>query len=249
MFREPLEAARLTFGQKVMALNWPFLMLITALAAVGVAALYSVAGGSFEPWAERQVVRYCVGLGVLFLVALVDIRVWLHAAYPVYIVALGLLIAVWLLGVESGGARRWLVLGGYSFQPSELMKVALVMAIARFYQWLPARHVSNPLALLVPLAMIAAPVLLVLLQPDLGTAILFAVVGFGLLFLAGVSWVYFILGAGGTLAALPLVWQRLHAYQRERIMTFVDPDRDPLGAGYHILQSKIALGAGGLFGL
>lgn len=248
MFAEPLQATRLSFGEKLIGLNWPFLLLITAIAGIGVAALYSVAGGSFEPWAERQVIRYCVGLGFLFLVALVDVRVWLHAAYPIYGLALALLVAVPFVGIENGGAQRWLGWGGNTFQPSELMKVALVMGIARYYQWLPARHVSNPLALVVPIAMVAAPVVLVLGQPDLGTAVLFAAVGVGLLFLAGISWLYFFLGAGAVLGAMPLVWQRLHAYQQERILTFVDPDRDPLGAGYHILQSKIALGAGGVSG-
>ncbi|MGI9385251.1 MAG: FtsW/RodA/SpoVE family cell cycle protein, partial [Methyloligellaceae bacterium] len=197
MFAEPLQAGRLSFGEKLIGLNWPFLLLITAIACIGVAALYSVAGGSFEPWAERQVIRFCVGLGFLFLVALVDIRVWLNAAYPIYGLALALLVAVPIIGVENGGAQRWLGWGGNTFQPSELMKVALVMALARYYQWLPARHVSNPLALLVPLAMIAAPVMLVLGQPDLGTALLFAAVGVGLLFLAGVSWFYFVFGAAG----------------------------------------------------
>jgi rod shape determining protein RodA len=159
-----------------------------------------------------------------------------------------MLAAVPFVGVESGGAQRWLGVGETSFQPSELMKVALVLAIARYYQWLPPEKVARPQWLIIPLLMIAIPILLALDQPDLGTAALFGIIGFGLLFLAGVSWFYFIAGAVGVIAALPRVWERLHDYQRERILTFIDPERDPLGSGYHILQSKIAIGSGGVAG-
>ena len=239
---------QLAFGQRVAALNWPFLALTTAVAMIGVAALYSVAGGSYQPWAEQHVIRYCIGLAILFTVALVDIRVWLHAAFPVYVIALVLLAAVPFIGVESGGAKRWIGAGGLTFQPAELMKVALVLALARYYQWLPERYLSHPLALILPLAMIAAPLMLVLMQPDLGTALLFAAVGAGMIFLAGVTWVYFVAGATAVALAIPFVWEFLHAYQRKRILTFIDPDQDPLGAGYHILQSKIAFGSGGFAG-
>ncbi len=248
MFAEPLQARRPGFGEKLLSLNWVFLLLITALACVGAAALYSVAGGSFEPWAETHVIRFCIGLGIIFVVALLDIRVWMRAAYPIFLVALLLLVAVPLFGVESGGAQRWLEVGGTSFQPAEFMKVALVLAVARYYQWLPHRHVSNPIALILPVAMVGAPVLLVVAQPDLGTAVLFVALGVGLLFLAGVSWIYFVAGIIGVLAVLPYVWKTLHPYQQTRILTFIDPDKDPLGAGYHILQSKIALGSGGIIG-
>jgi rod shape determining protein RodA len=248
IFAGALDLARPALGRKLLQLNWPFLLLITAITGVGVAALYSVAGGSLDPWASRHVVRYCIGLGILFTLALVDLRWLMRLAYPTYLVALLLLAAVLVWGVESGGARRWLGVGESSFQPSELMKVALVLALARYYQWLPPEKVSRPQWLIVPLLMIVAPVLLALDQPDLGTAALFGIIGFGLLFLAGVSWFYFIAGAIGIIAALPHVWERLHDYQRERILTFIDPERDPLGSGYHILQSKIAIGSGGVAG-
>ena len=248
MFTGPLETPRLSFGEKLLALNWVFVALITALAGVGAVALYSVAGGSLEPWAETHVIRYCLGLGMLFAVALTDIRIWVRLAYPVYLLALALLVLVPVLGVETGGAQRWLNLGSVSLQPAELMKVALVLALARYYEWLPPKHISNPLALIVPVAMIGVPVALVVLQPDLGTAVLFAAVGGGLLFLAGASWIYFVFGITGVLGALPFVWNSLYDYQKARVMTFIDPDKDPLGAGYHILQSKIALGSGGVTG-
>ena len=248
MFSGPLETPRLSFGEKLIALNWVFIVLITSLVCVGAAALYSVAGGSLDPWAETHVIRYCLGLGLLFAVALTDIRVWMRLAYPVYLVALVLLVAVPILGVDSGGAKRWLQMGSFNFQPAELMKVALVLALARYYEWLAPKHMSNPLALLLPTAMIAVPVALVVMQPDLGTAVLFAAVGGGLLFLAGASWIYFVFGITGVVGAIPFIWQSLHDYQKTRIMTFIDPDKDPLGAGYHILQSKIALGSGGVTG-
>jgi rod shape determining protein RodA len=248
LFAEGLERPHVRLKQKLLALNWPFLALLTAITLVGVAALYSVAGGSLEPWASRHVVRYCIGLALLFIVALSDIRIWMRAAYPLYIVALLMLAAVILFGVESGGAKRWIGWGEFSFQPSEIMKIALVLAIARYYQWLPPSQVSWPYAVLPPLAMVGLPVILALDQPDLGTAALFGIVGGGLLFLAGVSWLYFIAAFVGVIVVLPHVWASLHDYQQERILTFIDPERDPSGSGYHILQSKIAIGSGGFAG-
>ena len=248
LFAEGVERPQLLLKKKLVLVNWPFLALITAITLVGVAALYSVAGGSLEPWASRHVVRYCLGLGLLFVVALSDIRWWLRAAYPLFVLALVMLALVIVIGVESGGAKRWLGYGELSFQPTEMMKIALVLALARYYQWLPANRVSWPHAVLPPLLMIGAPALLALDQPDLGTAALFGIVGGGLLFLAGVSWVYFVAAFVGVIVVLPHVWERLHDYQKERILTFIDPDRDPLGSGYHILQSKIAIGSGGFTG-
>jgi rod shape determining protein RodA len=245
---EGYEKRQFKLAEKLILINWPFLLLIAAITSFGVAALYSVAGGALDPWASRHVVRFCLGLALLFAVAVSDIRWWLRAAYPLYVVALILLALVMVIGVESGGAKRWLGYGELSFQPSEMMKIALILALARYYQWLPPEKVSWPHALLIPLAMIGAPVLLALAQPDLGTAMLFAVVGSGLLFLAGVSWIYYLGGVVGVIVVLPHIWERLHDYQKERVLTFIDPERDPLGSGYHILQSKIAIGSGGLMG-
>ncbi len=245
---EGYEKRQFKLTEKLLLINWPFLLLIAAITSFGVAALYSVAGGALDPWASRHVVRFCLGLALLFAVAVSDIRWWLRAAYPLYLVALIMLALVMVIGVESGGAKRWLGYGELTFQPSEMMKIALVLALARYYQWLPPEKVSWPHALLIPLAMIGAPVLLALAQPDLGTAMLFGVVGAGLLFLAGVSWLYYLGGVVGIIVVLPHIWERLHDYQKERVLTFIDPERDPLGSGYHILQSKIAIGSGGLMG-
>jgi rod shape determining protein RodA len=241
-------APKLDLGKKLLLLNWPFLLLIVSIALVGAASLYSVAGGTLDPWASRHVVRFCFGLALLFAVAFSDIRWWLRGAYPLYLVALVLMFLVPLIGVESGGARRWLGYGELSFQPSEMMKLALVLALARYYQWLPPEKIWRPDALLPPVLMIGLPVVLALAQPDLGTAALFAIIGGGLLFLAGVSWFYFGAAIVGIIVALPHAWEKLHDYQRERVLTFIDPTRDPLGSGYHILQSKIAIGSGGFAG-
>jgi rod shape determining protein RodA len=241
-------AVKLDLAKKLLLLNWPFIALITAIVLIGITALYSVAGGSFDPWASRQVMRYCVGLALLFAIAFSDIRWWLRGAYPLFLLALVLMALVPLIGVESGGARRWLGVGEMSFQPSEMMKIALVLAIARYYQWLPPEKIWRPDALIPPLLMIGVPALLALIQPDLGTAALFAIIGGGMMFLAGVSWFYFAGAIVAVVVALPHAWEMLHDYQKQRVLTFIDPETDPLGAGYHILQSKIAIGSGGLSG-
>ena len=248
LFIDGFERPQLNLSKKLLLLNWPFLLLITAITGTGVAALYSVAGGALDPWASRHVVRFCLGLAILYAVVLVDLRWWMRVAYPAYFAVLLMLVAVPLIGVESGGAQRWLGFEDYSFQPSELMKITLVLAIARYYQWLPPDKVWRPEAVVVPLLMVGAPTALALAQPDLGTAALFGIVGCGLLFLAGVSWLYFIAAGAGVIAALPHIWEKLHDYQKERVLTFIDPERDPLGSGYHILQSKIAIGSGGFAG-
>jgi rod shape determining protein RodA len=237
-----------TIAQKLMAVHWPVLIVTCVIAAIGMGSLYSVAGGSFSPWAEKHAFRFVIGLGMVMGIAVISLRFWMTLAYPVYVVALGLLALVPVIGVDVLGARRWIGLAGIQFQPSEVMKVALVLMLARYYQWLPAEKVSRPLWVVLPLVAILAPVVLTLRQPDLGTAVLFAVVGLALMFLAGVNVLYFIGGVLGVGLAAPLIWARMHDYQRRRIEIFLDPDKDPLGAGYHITQSKIGLGSGGLSG-
>ena len=235
-------------SEKLMRVYWPVLLVAAALAAIGTAALYSVAGGSFQPWAERHAMRFLVAVAVVLAIAMVRTEVWVKASYPAYMLALVLLVLVPLVGTEALGARRWIGFGAVSFQPSEFMKLALVLALARYYQWLPVEKVSQPKWVALPLLLIAIPVLLTARQPDLGTAVLFAVVGLSLMFLAGVSTLYFLGGILGAAASTPLIWSNLHDYQRRRVEIFLDPEKDPLGAGYHITQSKIALGAGGVSG-
>lgn len=233
---------------KLWRVSWSVLAVTAMLAIVGISTLYSVSGGSMRPWAEQHGLRYLIGVGGILCMALVPVRLWMKLANPIYLLALVLLAMVPVLGVEALGARRWISIAGGNFQPSEIMKLGLVLALARLYQWLPQHKVSQPEWVGAALALILLPVAFTLRQPDLGSAVLFLVVGLGLMYLAGVSILYFLAG-GAVLAVLaPFVWDSLHDYQRRRIEIFLDPDSDPLGAGYHIAQSKIALGSGGLYG-
>jgi len=244
----PYARSELRLQDKLADLHWTLILLLALTASVGFMMLYSVADGRVDPWALRQMIRFGVGLALMIVIACVDIRHWLRFAYAAYGVSLIGLIGVELMGVTGMGAQRWIDLGFFQLQPSELMKIALVLALARYYHNVPIEEVSWPSRLVVPLALIGMPVLITLRQPDLGTAVLILAGGAAVLFAAGVAWRYF-LGAGLlVLAAIPIGWQFLHDYQRNRVLTFLDPERDPLGTGYHILQSKIAMGSGGLFG-
>ncbi len=234
---------------RLIAINWIVVALICLLGGVGVALLYSAAGGDFDPWATRHMTRLALGLGIMLAAAVVDLRLWLRHAYWVFFVALVLLGMVELFGVGAMGAERWLVVGPVRVQPSEIMKVALVLALARYFHRLNFDDIGRPHYLIPPLLLIALPVAMVLRQPDLGTAGVLLMLGVVMFFLAGVRWWKFALGAALAVAAVPVAWRYvLHGYQKRRLLAFLDPESDPLGAGYHILQSKIALGAGGLSG-
>lgn len=238
----------MTIGEKLLEFNWGFLLLLTVIACIGFAMLYSVADGSFSPWAMKQMIRFAAGAALMIVVALVDLRLWMRVAYPMYAVALGLVAAVDFVGFKGMGAQRWLDLGVIQLQPSEVMKVAILLALARYFHGLALDEVSRIRNLIIPVLLIVVPVGLVVVQPDLGTAILLTISGGAIFFAAGLAWRYFIVTGLAVLGAIPIIWERLHDYQRDRVFTFLDPERDPLGAGYHILQSKIALGSGGLFG-
>ncbi|MEM9781250.1 MAG: rod shape-determining protein RodA [Pseudomonadota bacterium] len=247
--------ARLGVLAKIVRLDWGLIIVLCAIAAVGFLMLYSVAGGSADPYAGRQIARFGVGLVVMMIIALFDIRLWRFTAVPAYLGALALLVAVEVMGTTQMGATRWIALGPLRLQPSELMKIALVMALASYYHWLLPRRVSHPLWMIPPVLMILVPMALVLKQPDLGTALLLGLGGAVVLFLAGVSlWYFAIVGAAGigtvwaVLASKGTEWQILKDYQYRRIATFLNPEDDPLGAGYHITQSKIAMGSGGFDG-
>jgi rod shape determining protein RodA len=239
---------RLTVGQKLWDLNWGLVFLLAATASIGFLMLYSVASGHLEPWAAKQMVRFGIGLIIMFAVALVDIRFWLKYAYHLYAIGLVLLVVVDVAGHIGMGARRWIDLGPLNLQPSEIMKIAIVLALARYFHGLTLDDVGKLRWLIVPFIMVLVPAALVLKQPDLGTALLL-LLGSGVMFLlAGVRlWMFGIAIAGG-LGILPVAWNFLRDYQKERVLTFLNPENDPLGSGYHILQSKIALGSGGLFG-
>ncbi|MBU3259063.1 rod shape-determining protein RodA [Roseovarius sp. PS-C2] len=241
--------------RKILYLNWPLAILLTTVAGVGFLMLYSVAGGSFTPWAEPQMKRYALGFAMMLMVAVIPIWFWRNMAVLAYVISVLLLLAVEFFGTVGMGAQRWIDLGFMRLQPSELMKITLIMMLAAYYDWLPMSRVSRPLWVLFPVGLILLPVGLVLRQPDLGTSILLIAGGGVLMFVAGVHWAYFaaVIALGISLVTAVFQsrgtdWQLLADYQYRRIDTFLDPSSDPLGAGYHITQSKIALGSGGWTG-
>ena len=241
--------------RKIFFMNWGLVLLLVAAASIGFLMLYSVAGGQWDPWASAQIKRFGLGLALMFVVAMIPIWFWRNVSVVAYIGSLILLIVVAYFGSVGMGAQRWIDLGFIRLQPSEVSKITLVMVLAAYYDWLPAERVSNPIWVIFPIILILIPVGMVVTQPDLGTSLLLLFGGGAMMFLAGVHWAYFAsviaMGAGGIVAIFQSrgqTWQLLNDYQYRRIDTFLDPASDPLGAGYHITQSKIALGSGGWAG-
>lgn len=234
--------------QKIKYINWGLALLIILLASTGFTALYSAAGGSFDPWAGRQLMRFSFFFCIMLIMALVDIRFWYRMAYPFYFSCLFLLLIVDITGHIGMGAQRWIKIGFIQIQPSELMKIGVVMALARYFHAMAPEDMKNLRVLLIGALFMVGPFLLVATQPDLGTSGVIMMVGIAMFFLAGAPLWMFIVGIVSVIAAAPTGWMFLHDYQKQRVLTFLDPERDPLGAGYHITQSKIALGSGGLEG-
>lgn len=231
--------------QRLRYINWGLILLVTMFASVGFISLYSAAGGNFEPWASKQMTRYSVFVVGMIILALIDIRIWYRLAYPAYFVCLVLLLIVEVMGHIGMGAQRWINLGFIQIQPSELMKIAVIMALARYFHSSSAEDVKNLRFLFIGAMFLAAPFVLVATQPDLGTSLVIVFAGTAMFFLAGAPLWIFIVGGVAAISAMPVAWLLLHDYQKNRVLTFMDPERDPLGAGYHITQSKIALGSGG----
>lgn len=245
----PGERERLTV--KLTQIDWRFTGLLCVVAGIGALMLYSVAKGSWEPWAAKHLIRFGFLLVVMLLLSMVHLKWWFRAAYPVYGLALLMLVLIEVpgLGYTAMGATRWLDIGITRIQPSELMKIGLVLGLARWYHGATAKEASFHWKLLIPAGMIGLPFILVAHQPDLGSAMLIGMTGAAMMFMAGLSWKII---AGVTIPAaiaVPFyVMFGMHGYQRSRVLTFLNPEGDPSGTGYHIMQSKIALGSGGLLG-
>ena len=246
---------KLSLLGKVARINWILVFLIIILSLIGFINLYSVGGGSLYPWVIPQLQKFSFGLMIMVGIALIPISFWLASSYHIYFIGLILLVMVEIIGVRFMGAQRWLDLGIVQIQPSEIMKVAMVIAVANYYSQIDPTKVSRPLYLIFPICLIMLPVGLVFIQPDLGTAILLLAGGGVILFVSGVGLFYFIgvifmfIGAAvSVLISRGTSWQLLQDYQYRRIDTFLNPDSDPLGSGYQIIQSKIAIGSGGLTG-
>lgn len=232
---------------KLWRVNWMFVLLLCALATIGFLALYS-AGGGIEPYAGRHALRFGFGLLLMLSVAMIDIRTIQSMAWPFYIVSLGLLVLVAFLGRVGMGAQRWIDLGVIQLQPSELMKIALVVVLASWFHKASWERVGNPLFLIVPIILVFVPAALILKQPNLGTAVITVAVGGAVFLAAGVRLWKFAIVTVAAAAAAPVAYSYLHDYQRARLITFLNPESDPLGAGYNIIQSRIALGSGGMWG-
>ena len=241
--------------RKILYFHWPIALLLAAVSCIGFLMLFSVAGGNFNKWAEPQIIRFCVGFIAMTIISFTPISFWRNLSIPAYLISLILLFYVEYFGITGKGAQRWIDLGFIRLQPSEFMKISLVMIIALYYDWLSVDKVSKLRWLLPPILLTALPMILVLNQPDLGTAILLASGAAVVMLLAGVSLWYFMAGISSIFGLIYAVilsrgteFQILKNYQYQRIETFLDPSSDPLGTGYHITQSKIALGSGGYSG-
>ena len=244
-FGQPEE---MTILERFFQINWLYLFFITLIAVIGYFALYSAAGGDIDPWARRHAIRFCVGLIGLLTVAMIDIKLWYKYAYWFYGACFVLLIGVALMGQIGMGAQRWIDLGFVRLQPSEVMKIGVILALARYFHAIPQENINTFRTLIPPLILIFIPAGFIYMQPDLGTSLMLIMIGGVILFLAGLSYWVVGLGLGSVIASIPVVWHFLHDYQKKRVLTFLNPESDPLGSGYHITQSKIALGSGGIDG-
>ena len=243
-----LHNPNLTFREKLRHLNFTYFILISLLAVAGVMMLYSAANGRWDGWAVNHALRFALGFAVMFAASMVDIKLFLRYAYPFYFATLALLIVVEVAGYTGMGATRWIDLKFIKLQPSELMKIALVMALAKYFHTSTLQSIETVRGIVPPLMMALVPAALIMAQPDLGTAMMLLFTTGVILFAVGVQvWKFVALG-GMAAVLMPIGWHFLHDYQKLRVLTFLDPERDPLGSGYHIMQSKIALGSGGIFG-
>jgi rod shape determining protein RodA len=247
-YETSLSNQSLSFREKFLGISFSYVLMITLLAMIGIVMLYSAANGRWFPWAAPQLMRFVLGFAVMMGLAFVDVRIFLRGAYLFYFAVLGLLILVEIGGHIGMGAQRWINLGFMKLQPSELMKIALVLALARYFNSTTLQGIESLKGLIIPGLMTLVPVALVSIQPDLGTALMLLFTAGAMFFAVGVQlWKFGIVLIGG-IVSMPIAWHFLHTYQKNRVLTFLDPERDPLGAGYHIIQSKIALGSGGIFG-
>ena len=232
---------------KLQSINYPLLGLIITLFFVGLAALYSISNGDFNSWPLKHSQRFILGLIIFFIVIFFDLRLIFGYAYVIFFLSIISLAIIPFFGIESNGATRWINIAGISLQPSEFVKYTLILALAKYFH-----SINNDRGFIktfiIPLIITIIPVFLVITQPDLGTALIILLGGISLFWISGLNYRYFIVGTLSILCSLPVLWQYLKDYQKDRVLTFFNPERDPLGNGYHIMQSKIALGSGGIFG-
>lgn len=242
------KSQQLSLKDRFYCINWGYVLCITMLAFIGIVVLYSAANGSWNPWAAKQLVRFGVSLGLMLFLALLDVKIYLKYSYVAYFLVLLLLIGVEVGGHIGMGAQRWIDLKLFKLQPSELMKITMVLVLAKYFHGCTLNKIQSLRGIIAPILMALFPAALIILQPDLGTALMLLFTTMVIFFVVGVQWWKFAIVGGSAIAMAPIAWQFLHDYQKDRVLTFLNPERDPLGAGYHIIQSKIALGSGGVFG-
>lgn len=247
-YQSSFRSSSLSLREKLCDFHITYFMLIFMLAGIGTIMLYSAANGDWSVWALQHAARFAFGMLIMAVLAMCDIKWFLRYAYPLYFAALILLLAVEIMGHTGMGATRWINFGFIKLQPSELMKIALVMALARYFHTSTLQTVESTRGIVAPIMMALIPAALVMMQPDLGTALMMLLTMGVILFVVGVQiWKFGILAAAAAIM-MPIAWHFLHDYQKLRVLTFLNPESDPLGSGYHIMQSKIALGSGGIFG-
>ena len=248
MIRQHFYKDNLSFRDKIFALDFSLIFLILLLGAISLLAMYSTEQGKFGYFTQSHFYRFATFFTIFIAISFFRVEFWFKSTYLFYLIVLALLFGVELYGVTASGSKRWISLFFINLQPSELMKVALIIFLAKYYSKIPSEYISNIKYIFLPLFAIIIPVFLVASQPDLGTAILIMIGGFAVVWLAGFRIKFFLYAFLIIVCLLPIGISFLKPYQKSRILTFFDPERDPLGAGYQIIQSKIAVGSGGIFG-
>jgi len=243
-----VDGTHLTFWGKLRYFPYILLLLVFCIGCIGFIALYSAAGGNFDPWAKAQMIRFIPLFLAMIVIALTPLKWWYWMAYPLWGLGVLLLLFVEVKGVVGMGAQRWISLGFMNLQPSELIKIAVIMALARYYHDIDLSTARRYRTLFWPMVIVAIPMGLVLIQPNLGTTLMIGMAAAAVLFIGGVRIRLFIMGIVSVAAIIPIAYHYLHPYQKRRVDTFLDPSSDPLGAGYNIIQSKIAIGSGGMTG-
>lgn len=238
----------LSWQEKLSQMSFLYIILITVLAAIGTVTLYSAANGDWNPWAVKHLSRFIAAFGIMMALAFIDSKYYYKSAYGFYFISLILLVLVEVGGHVGMGAQRWINFGIFKVQPSELMKIGIVLFLARYFSAATIQGIKSIRGIIIPAVFTLLPVALIAVEPDLGTALMVLCTASVMLFAVGVQWWKFAAAAGAVAGILPIVWNFLHEYQKNRVLTFLDPERDPLGTGYHIIQSKIAFGSGGIFG-
>ena len=238
----------LSLIDKIKEISIFLVILLLATFLFGLLALYSVADANFDPWARNHLIRFIISAILFLIISLIDIKLILKLAYPLFFLNILALVLIMFIGTETYGATRWIRIAGISLQPSEFIKVSLILCLAKYYHSFPIIEASNFSRMVIPAIITLVPVGLVIIQPDLGTSIIILIGAGSIFWIVGINYKYFITAFLLVCASIPVGWQYLHNYQKERVFTFFNPERDPLGNGYHILQSKIALGSGGFSG-